>query len=42
MPIPAPRFAMMVASFLTAGAISLATWLIGMQSGVDALDAMSN
>jgi ABC-2 type transport system permease protein len=42
MPIPTPRFAMMVASFVAAGLISVATWLIGMRSGVEALDAMSN
>ena len=42
MPIGGGRLAMMAASFLAAAAISIATWLIGMRSGVRALDAMSD
>jgi ABC-2 type transport system permease protein len=41
-PIPANRVLMMAASFAAAIAISVATWLHGMRSGVRALDAMSN
>jgi hypothetical protein len=42
MAIPTPRLVMMVVSFVAAGVVSVATWLIGMRSGVEALDAMSN
>jgi len=41
-PIPTPRLVMMTLSFVAAGVISLVTWLMGMRSGVEALDAMSN
>jgi ABC-2 type transport system permease protein len=40
--IPTARLIMMVTSFAAAVAISVATWLHGMRSGVRALDAMSN
>ena len=42
MPIGTGRLAMMAASFLAAAAISISTWLIGMRSGVRALEAMSD
>ena len=42
MPIGGGRLAMMAGSFLAAAAISIATWLIGMRSGVRALEAMSD
>jgi ABC-2 type transport system permease protein len=41
-PIPANRLLMMGVSFIAAIAVSIATWLHGMRSGVRALDAMSN
>jgi ABC-2 type transport system permease protein len=41
-PIPPYRVVMMGMSFAAAIAISIATWLYGMRSGVRALDAMSN
>ncbi len=41
-PIPTNRMVMMGLSFAAAIAISIATWLHGMRSGVRALDAMSN
>jgi len=42
MAIPTARLIMMATSFAAAVAISVATWLHGMRSGVRALDAMSN
>ncbi len=42
MPLGPVREGMMAVSFLVAAVISVATWLIGMRSGVRALDAMSN
>src|SRR5439155_23722745 len=42
MAIPTARLIMMTTSFAAAVAISIATWLHGMRSGVRALDAMSN
>ena len=36
------RLLMMGVSFIAAIAVSIATWLHGMRSGVRALDAMSN
>src|SRR5207253_4102248 len=42
MPIPTGRLVMMAASFAAAIAISIATWLHGMRSGIRALEAMSN
>jgi ABC-2 type transport system permease protein len=42
MPIGTGRLTMMAVSFLAAAAISVSTWLIGMRSGVRALEAMSN
>ena len=41
-PLGVTRLVMMGASFVAAAAISIATWLIGMRSGVRALDAMRN
>ena len=41
-PIPAGRLAMMGFSFMAAVGLSVITWLHGMRSGVQALDAMSN
>jgi ABC-2 type transport system permease protein len=41
-PIPTGRLVMMGVSFVAAVCISIATWLHGMRSGVQALDAMSN
>jgi ABC-2 type transport system permease protein len=41
-PLGADRLIRMGASFAAAGAISVATWLMGMRSGVRALDAMSD
>jgi hypothetical protein len=41
-PLSTGRLAMMAASCLAAGAISTAVWLIGMRSGVRALEAMSD
>jgi ABC-2 type transport system permease protein len=41
MPIGTGRLTMMIVSFLAAAAISISTWLIGMRSGVRALEAMS-
>jgi ABC-2 type transport system permease protein len=42
MPLGPTRLVMMGASFLAAAAISVGTWLIGMRSGVRALEAMRN
>jgi ABC-2 type transport system permease protein len=41
-PIPAGRLILMTASFIAAIALTIATWLHGMRSGVRALEAMSN
>jgi hypothetical protein len=41
-PIPSGRLVMMGLSFVVAVGLSVMTWLHGMRSGVQALDAMSN
>jgi len=41
-PVPTVRRVVMGVSFVAAAALTLATWLYGMRSGVRALDAMSN
>ena len=41
-PIPTARLLMMGLSFVAAVGLSVMTWLHGMRSGVQALDAMSN
>jgi ABC-2 type transport system permease protein len=41
-PLGAMRIVMMSTSFAAAGAVCLGTWLVGMRSGVRALDAMRN
>ena len=41
MPLSVARQSMMAVSFVAAAAISIATWLLGMRSGVRALEAMS-
>jgi ABC-2 type transport system permease protein len=41
LPLAAPQQVLMAASFAVAAALSVATWLVGMRSGVQALRAMS-
>jgi ABC-2 type transport system permease protein len=41
-PIPTPRLVMMGLSYAVAVIVTVVTWLRGMRSGVEALDAMSN